>query len=256
MIFDTHAHYDDNKFDTDRHELLMGLAGQNIGNVVNVGADIESSRRSLELSRKYPFIYAAVGVHPSDTDCLNEESFAWLKEHMNDEKVVAVGEIGLDYYWEKDADVRQKQSYWFKRQFDMAASVKKPVIIHSRDAAADTWDILNELDAVRTHVVIHCYSYSPEMARKFLELDTWFGIGGVLTFKNGKKLRETVPVIPLNRLLLETDCPYLAPEPHRGERNHSGYLGCVVSELSGILNMSEDEIIRITEENAREFYGL
>ena len=256
MIFDTHAHYDDPQFDADRHEILGKIAQAGIGRIVDISADVPSWKKVLELTRAYPFIYGALGVHPSDVDGLNEETFAWLEAHIHDEKIVAVGEIGLDYHWEKDPDRRENQKYWFRRQFELAKREHMPVVIHSREAAQDTWEMLQEMHAEEIPVVIHCYSYSPEMAKQFLSLNCRFGIGGVLTYKNAKKLRETAAMLPAEKILLETDCPYLSPEPHRGKRNSSLNLPYVVKVLSEIRGVSEEEIIAQTERNAEVFYGL
>ena len=256
MIFDTHAHYDDPQFDADRHEILSGMADAGIGRIVDISADVPSWEKVLELTRRYPFVYGALGVHPSDVDGLNEETFAWLEAHIHDEKIVAVGEIGLDYYWEKDPARRENQRYWFRRQFALARREHMPVVIHSREAAQETYEMLRDMHAEELPVVIHCYSYTPEMAGRFLSLNCRFGIGGVLTFKNAKKLRETAAMLPMENILLETDCPYLAPEPNRGKRNSSMNLPYVVKTLAEIRGMSEEEIIALTEQNAEAFYGL
>ena len=175
---------------------------------------------------------------------------------LEEEKVVAVGEIGLDYYWDKEPKVRDRQKYWFARQLELARETDLPVIIHSRDAAKDTLEVLQEKRAQELKGVMHCFSYTKETAEKILDWGWYFGIGGVLTFKNGKKLREAVEIIPLDRILLETDCPYLAPEPNRGKRNDSRNLAYVVSALAGLKGVSEEEAIEITQQNARRFFGL
>ncbi len=254
MIFDTHAHYDDEQFDQDREELLLSMKEAGIGNIVNVGANMASSERALELSDQYDFIYAAVGVHPSDSAELNDENIERLRAMSAHDKCVAIGEIGLDYYWpEPDHELQKK---WFKRQLRLAGEVKKPVIIHSRDAAQDTVSILREENAGSLGGVVHCFSYSKEIAQECADMGFYIGIGGVLTFKNGRKLKETAEAIPIEKILLETDCPYLAPEPNRGKRNSSLYLPLVVKALSEIKGISEEEVIRITEENARRMYKL
>ena len=204
MIFETHAHYDDESFDEDREQLLCSLPEQGIGRVINVGASIETTKTTLALAAKYDFIYAAVGVHPSDIDGLNEETYAWLKQQAALPKTVAIGEIGLDYYWDKEPEVQKAQRYWFKRQLELARETKLPVIIHSRDAAADTMEVMRDAHAEEIPGVIHCYSYSKEMAQEFIRMGYYIGVGGVVTFKNAKKLKETVESIPLERILLET----------------------------------------------------
>ena len=229
MIFDTHAHYDDRKFNADRDELLKRLKENGIGRVVNIGADIDSTRRSIALAKQYDFIYAAAGVHPSDVDCLDERSFQWLtwavEESVEEKgKIVAVGEIGLDYYWEKDQERRNRQKYWFERQMELARSTGLPVVIHSREAAKDTWDMMQALKCEDIGGVVHCYSYSVEMARNYLNKGFYLGIGGVVTYKNARSLKEVVQYAPMDRIVLETDCPYLTPEPNRGKRNSSLYL--------------------------------
>lgn len=247
MIFETHAHYDDEKFSQDRETLLVSLPDRGIGRIINVGSSIETTKTSLELADRYNDVYAAVGVHPSDIQGLDEKTYAWLAEQTKLQKAVAVGEIGLDYYWEKEPKVQEKQRYWFRRQLELAVQSELPVIIHSRDAAADTMEILKGADAKG---VIHCYSYSPEMAQEYVKMGYYIGVGGVVTFKNAKKLKQTVEEIPLERILLETDCPYMAPEPHRGERNDSSYLPFVVKQIAELKHLSTDEVEQVTWENA------
>lgn len=254
MIFDTHAHYDDEAFDEDRDEVLTSLRKRGVGTVVNVGASMEGSRRSVSLSEEYEFVYSAVGVHPDEVGELREEDMEWMREQLQKPKVVAVGEIGLDYYWDKEGHDLQKK--WFLRQLELAKELKKPVIIHSREAAADTMELLKANYHGEMPMVMHCYSYSMEMAREYRKMGLYLGIGGVLTFKNAKKLKETVLESPMEYLLLETDCPYLAPVPNRGKRNDSGMLKCVVQELAALKGITPEEVIRITEENARRFYGI
>lgn len=254
MIFDTHAHYDDSAFDTDREELLSSLHEAGVGTVVNVGASLSGTRRTVELTEKYPFIYGAAGVHPDEVGELNENSFQWLKEQCLRERIVAVGEIGLDYYWDKENHALQKE--WFVRQLRLAQELNMPVIIHSREAAADTMDILKKEYKPEIPVVIHCYSYSPEMAREYVKMGYYLGIGGVLTFKNAKKLKDVVSGTPLEKILLETDAPYLAPVPFRGKRNDSRKLTYVAEAISEIKGITPEEVIRITEENALRFYRI
>ena len=254
MIFDTHAHYDDEAFDEDRDEVLTSLREWGVGTVVNVGASMEGSRRSVSLSEQYEFVYSAVGVHPDEVGELREEDMEWMREQLQKPKVVAVGEIGLDYYWDKEGHDLQKK--WFLRQLKLAKELKKPVIIHSREAAADTMELLKANYHGEMPMVMHCYSYSLEMAREYRKMGLYLGIGGVLTFKNAKKLKETVLESPMEYLLLETDCPYLAPVPNRGKRNDSGMLKYVVQELAALKGITPEEAIRITEENARRFYGI
>lgn len=254
MIFDTHAHYDDDAFDEDRDELLSGMAAKNVEYIVNVGASIESSKRSIALAEKYPFIYAAVGVHPDEVGELNEEKFNRLREWTKHEKVKAVGEIGLDYYWDKEQHDLQK--HWFMRQMELAHEANLPIIVHSREAAKDTLDMIIAAKPLDLSGIIHCYSYSVEQAREYLNMGYYIGIGGVLTFKNAKKLKEVAEYAPLSRIVLETDCPYLAPVPYRGKRNDSSKLSYVVEELAAIKQMPVEEVIRITNENGKKLYHI
>lgn len=258
MIFETHAHYDDSRFDEDRDLVIEKVINSGVSPIINVGASIESTKTTLELAHANKLIYAAVGVHPSDISDLNEETFAWLKEQCGQEKVVAVGEIGLDYYWDKEADVQKNQRIWFKRQMELARETNLPVIIHSRDAAADTMQILKEFDAdgkAKIAGVVHCYSYSKEMALEFIKMGYYIGVGGVVTFKNAKKLVETVEAIPMERILLETDCPYMAPEPNRGTRNDSSNIIYVINKIAQIKNMEPDEVEKIAESNAYNLFS-
>lgn len=254
MIFDTHAHYDDEAFDLDRDEMLTQLKEHGIEAVTNVGASMKSCKATLELTRKYPFVYGAVGVHPNETGELSEADMNWILEAAMEEKIVAVGEIGLDYYWEEPDHETQKK--WFVRQLALAEKVKLPIIIHSREAARDTLDIMKAEQAGRLGGVIHCFSYSKEMAREYLNMGFYLGIGGVVTFKNAKKLKEVVEYMPMEQMVLETDCPYLAPVPNRGRRNSSFNLPYVVREISQIKNLPAEQIIQITSENAKRLYGL
>lgn len=254
MIFESHAHYDDEAFDEDREELLISLREHGIDKVINVGASLESCRITLDLMQKYSFIYGAMGVHPSETAELNEENFAWLREQCAADKVVAVGEIGLDYHWKEPEP--QVQKVWFERQLMLARETGLPVIIHSRDAARDTLDMIQALHAGETGGVIHCYSYTKEMAREYLQMGYYFGIGGVITFQNSKKLKEAVEYIPLDRILLETDSPYLAPEPYRGKRNSSLNLPYVAQAIADLKGVSYEEVVEVTEENAKRLFRM
>lgn len=253
MIFDTHSHYDDGQFSEGRDTLLASMQEQGVGTIVNVSATVESCRESVELAEKYPFVYAAVGIHPNHTGDLTEEDFAGIQKLYQEKKVVAVGEIGLDYYW--DDVPHEVQKKWFIRQLETAREQKLPVIIHSRDAAADTLYIMQTY-AKGLEGVIHCFSYSPEVAKEYVKMGFYIGVGGVVTFKNGKKLKETVARIPLESIVLETDCPYMAPEPFRGKRNQSGYLKYVAEEIARIREITPEEVIAQTEENARRLYQL
>ncbi len=260
MIFESHAHYEDAKFNDDREQVIASLKEKGVGTVINVGSSIETSKASVALAKKYNQIYAAVGVHPSEIGCLNEEAMRWLKDISSDNRVVAIGEIGLDYYWDKYEDVQVAQREWFWRQLELASEVNLPVIVHSRDAAEDTMKILKKYHEKYPEIglpgVVHCYSYSPEMAKEFVKMGYYIGVGGVVTFKNAKKLVKTVEEIGLEHMLVETDCPYMAPEPHRGERNDSTLLTYVVEKIAEIKGVSAEEVIKQTENNAKKMYRL
>ncbi len=254
MIFDTHAHYDDEQFDEDRDELLASMQACGVEAVTNIGASLATSQNTIELTKKYPFVYGAIGVHPNEVDELNEDGIAWLKENSALPKIVAVGEIGLDYYWDEPG--REVQKKWFLRQLELAREVKLPVVIHSRDAAKDTLDIMKSFHAESLGGVIHCFSYTKEMAREYLNMGFYLGIGGVVTFKNAKKLKEVVEYMPMEQMVLETDCPYLSPVPNRGKRNSSLNLPYVVEEVARLKGISADEVIGITNRNAKTMYRL
>lgn len=278
LIFDTHAHYDDKAFDGDREALLSGLRSNGVGNVVNVSARLDEIPQVLALSDKYDFMYATVGVHPSEVYELKDSDFAVLEKYVDDSKinanendstasqnaaklqacgfgkVVAIGEIGLDYHFDDTDKVKQK--IWFERQIDLAKRKGLPMVIHSRDAAADTLDMIRSGGGADIGGVIHCFSYEPEMAKIYLNMGFYIGIGGVVTFKNARKLKETVSMMPLEQMLLETDCPYMAPTPHRGERNDSTLIRYVVSTVAALKGIEEDEVRRITAENACRMYGI
>lgn len=255
MIFETHAHYDDQKFDEDRDQLLRSLSQAGIEYVVNVGSGMDSCHRTVELMNRYEFIYGALGLHPNEVTSVDEEEYRWMCDEIrSNKKVRAVGEIGLDYYWNEPEPAIQKQ--WFERQIELARKEHKPMIIHSRDAARDTYDMMHALSCDAIGGVIHCFSYTVEEARKYLAMGFYLGIGGVVTFKNGKKLKEVVEYSPLEYLLLETDCPYLAPEPFRGKRNSSLYIPYVVKEIAAIKGITEEEVIRKTNENAKKMYRM
>ena len=254
MIFDTHAHYDDEVFDDDRDGLLQKMHQDGIGCIVNIGAGISSTRESVALSEAYEFIYAAVGVHPSEVADLTDDDIAWLKELADKEKVLAIGEIGLDYHYEKPE--KEVQIKWFERQLELAKEVKLPVCIHSRDAAQDTLEIMRAAHSEEIGGVIHCFSYSWDMAKIYLDMGFYLGIGGVVTFKNSRKLKEVVEKAPMERIVLETDAPYLSPEPYRGKRNTSLNLKYVADEIAELKGLTSDEVIRITWDNARKLYRM
>lgn len=255
MIFETHAHYDDEKFDEDRESLIKSLSENRIEYVVNIGSSIESCKKTVELIKQYDFFYAALGVHPNEVQYITEDAFRWLTDEVQkNPKVKAVGEIGLDYYWKEPEPSVQKN--WFERQIELARNLHKPVVIHSREAAKDTYDMMHSLKCGEIGGVIHCFSYSVEEAKKYLDMGFYIGIGGVVTFKNAKKLVEVTEYVPMDRILLETDCPYLAPEPNRGKRNSSLNLTYIAAKIAEIRNISYEEVVEITNQNARRMYGI
>lgn len=254
MIFETHAHYDDDQFDEDRVNILTSLLESGVNTVINVSSSLKSIEKTCELTRNYNFIYGAVGIHPEECGKLNQDNFNYVKEMVLSEKVVAVGEIGLDYHWKEPE--RDIQKHWFREQIELARQAGLPMIIHSRDAAQDTFTILKEHKAEEIGGVIHCFSYGIDMAKAFLDMGFYIGVGGVITFKNAKKLKEAVEYIPMNRIVLETDSPYLAPEPNRGKRNSSQNLCYVASEIAKIKGLDYDEVVEITEKNAEQLFRM
>lgn len=257
MIFDTHAHYDDDAFDIDREELLASMEAGGIGTIVNSCASIDGLDNTIALMEKYPFIYGAVGVHPDDAGEMTEEVLGKISRMADHEKAVAIGEIGLDYYWHKEKEEHLIQQKWFRAQMDLAREKKMPFIIHSREAAEDTLTIVKEyMQGGMYGGIIHCFSYSKEIAAEYLKMGLYLGIGGVVTFENAKKLKEVVKYAPLSQLVLETDCPYLAPKPNRGKRNSSlnlPYVARMIAELKGV---TPEAVITVTEENAKKIFGI
>ena len=253
MLFDTHAHMDDRAFDDDRAELIASLPGQGIGLVMNPGCSLASSRSADALSRQYDFVYAAVGSHPDAADEVNEDVLEEYRKLCKlNSKIKAIGEIGLDYHYE---DIpRELQLKAFRAQMALAAQLDMPVIVHERDAHADGMSVVDEFPTVKG--VFHCYSGSAEMAKELVKRGWYIGFTGVLTFKNAKRAVEVASQIPIDRLVLETDCPYMAPEPFRGKRNHPGYLYRMAEKLAEIRGLSVEEIHRITTENGKRLYRI
>lgn len=254
MYIDTHAHYDDERYEGDLDELLGGLSKNGVELIINAGSNMESSLKGICLAEKYDFFYTAVGVHPHEADKMTEADIEKLRKKSSHPKVVAIGEIGLDYYY--DYSKRQTQKKWFIKQLELARTVKKPVVIHSRDAAQEVFDILREHNGGVNGGVIHCYSGSVEMALGYIEMGFYIGIGGVVTFKNAKKLIEVVEKVPLNRILLETDCPYLSPEPVRGKRNDSGNLRYIAQKVAEIKQISVEELLKVTNCNSLALFNI
>ena len=253
MIIDSHAHYDDSQFDNDRDILLNELHENGIDFIINSGESLKSSIAGVKLGENYDFIYSASGIHPNNTKYMSEDIYEKIKDiALKNKKVVAIGEIGLDYHYDDtDQDI---QKYWFKRQLQLAKELSMPVIIHSRDASQECFDIIKE-SGVKSGV-IHCYSGSAEMAKEYIKLGFYIGIGGVLTYSNARKTVEVAEAISLNRILLETDCPYLAPVPNRGKRNNSLMLTYVAEKLSQIKNVSYEEVCSTTSRNCIELFKL
>lgn len=254
MLFDTHAHLEDERFDQDREQLIEELPEKGVAYVVNVGSTLETSRMSVELAARYPFIYAAVGVHPHEVSQMSSRDLATLEAMATGQKVVAIGEIGLDYYY--DFSPRELQREWFAQQIDLAYSLGLPIIIHDREAHADVLDILKAKKDRIVGGVMHCYSGSWEMAKDFMDLGLYISLGGPVTFKNAKRPVEVAQKIPLDRLVIETDSPYLAPTPHRGKRNNPAYVGLVAQKIAEIRGMSFEEIAEITLNNAKKLFKI
>ena len=261
MFFDTHAHYDDEDFNEDRDSFLTALPQKGIDLVVDPASNMASSRLCVELSEKYPFLYAAVGVHPHDAKEMTDESFDELRSLAAYKKVVAIGEIGLDYHGfdiYDDKPSKEVQQKWFWRQLRLAAEIGKPVVIHSRNACEDTLLMMQkayeELGIDRA--IIHCFSYAKETAAQYLGMGYYLGFGGTTTYEGQKKLTKVLEITPMDRILLETDCPYLAPVPHRGERNDSRNLKVVAEKIAEIKGVTAAEVEAATLENARRIYGI
>lgn len=254
MIFESHAHYDDDAFDEDRESLLSSMKENGVETIVNVSASKKSLEKVKELMKSYPFIYGAFGLHPDEVGDMTDRLLEEIRLLCRQEKALAVGEIGLDYYWDKEHHSLQKK--WFDAQAQLAREEKLPIIVHSREAAADTLDMVKGFRGGEIGGVIHCFSYAKEMAREYLNMGFYLGIGGGVTFKNAKKLKEVVEYAPLSSLLLETDCPYLAPVPYRGKRNNSIYLKYVAKTIAQIKNVSYEEVVDTTRQNARKMFRL
>lgn len=248
-IIDSHAHYDDSSFDADREEILRELFSGEICKIVNIGCSVKSSYSSVKLAEEYAGIYAAVGLHPDAADEIDR--IDEIRSLCGNKKVVAVGEIGLDYHYEEHSRDIQKKA--FEEQLKLAAELDMPVVIHSRDAWEDTMELLRKY---RPKGVMHCFSGSAETAREIVEMGMYVGFTGVVTFKNAKKALKALEAVPLDRLLVETDCPYMAPEPNRGKRNYSGYLPYTIAAMAAVKGLSPDEMAEITAENAERLFNI
>lgn len=251
-IFDVHAHYDDEKFDEDREELLSSLPSLGVKAVVNASVDLATAKRAIEFTEKYPFMYAAVGIHPENLEGLEDNYLKILGDlYENNKKVVAIGEIGLDYYWDIPKEPQLKV---FEDQLKLSIELDAPVVIHDREAHADTMRILKKYTPKK--VLLHCYSGSKEMLKEVLKLGAFISMGGVVTFKNARVPVEVAEAVPLDRLFLETDCPYLSPVPFRGKRNSSEKIAFTAEKIAEIKGMDPQQLIDITTKNACEFFGI
>ncbi len=250
-IFDSHAHYNDEQFDIDRDSLLASLPEAGIVGIINCGTDVVSSLDSLAMAEKYPFVYAACGYHPESALEFTDDNLAEIEKMLSHEKCVAVGEIGLEYHY--DFVPKDVQKYVFEKHLELAVKYDMPVIVHDREAHADTMDLLKKY---RPKGVLHCYSGSAEMAKEVLKMGMYIGLGGAVTFKNAVKPVEVAEMIPLDRLLLETDCPYMAPVPMRGKRNNSAYIEYVAEKIADIKNVFAQELLDITAENTRKLFNI
>ena len=277
-IFDTHAHLCDAAFDDEREAIIADLGAHGVGAFTEIGFDLPSSRAALALAERYPQVYAAVGFHPDHSDHLRDEDVETLRQMVeNDQKIVAIGEIGLDYHYTREGILRRAaasgqepdpeslatadpepeiQKACFRRMLQLARALGLPINVHSREAAQDTYDLIVEEHGYENSGIIHCFGYPVEMAERFVKLGLYVGVGGVVTFKNSRKLKEVVERIPSERIVLETDCPYMAPVPKRGTRNDPRNLPYVVEEIAALRQMDPAEVIRITTENAKRVYRI
>lgn len=254
MLIDSHTHLDDERFDEDREKIIADFEKDGLELVVNIGADLQSSIRTVALTEKYEKIYGTVGIHPHDAKDMDDATFEIIKSFTGREKIVAIGEIGLDYYY--DNSPRDVQRHCFKRQLELAKEVNLPVVIHSRDASQETFDIIKEAYDGKLTGVIHCYSGSVEMAKEYVKLGFYLGIGGTVTFKNARVVKDVAREIPMDHIVIETDSPYLAPEPNRGKRNESAYVRYVAAEIAELKGISYEEVVRISNQNAKKLYNI
>jgi len=253
MIFDSHAHYDDSQFNEDRALVLKQIQENGVIGVLNCGSDLRGMNMSIELANSYDFIYAAVGIHPEYAQVVNEELIEEMRSHAKNPKVRAIGEIGLDYYWEENPP-REVQKKAFRMQMQLARELNLPVVIHDREAHQDTLEIMKEFSDVRG--VVHCFSGSVEFAKECLKLGYYIGITGVVTFKNAKVIKEVAKIVPLDKLLVETDCPYMAPTPYRGKRNQSDYIQYIIEEIAQLKGITKEEVEENTIKNGKNLLYL
>lgn len=255
MYIDTHTHFNSEEFSENLPLFIANAKDAGVDKMIIVGWDVESSERAVKIANQYSFLYAAVGFHPENLNGLAEDAFAQIKKIASNQKVVAIGEIGLDYYWTKDEDARAKQRKYFIRQIKIANELNKPIIVHSRDASEDTFEIINEYRPTKNGVM-HCYSGSPEMALNYVKLGMFISLAGPVTFKNARVPKDVAAIVPLKSLLIETDCPYLAPHPFRGKLNESKYLPYIAEVIAEIKNIDVEDIAEWTTRNAERLFGI
>ncbi|ASB86630.1 TatD family hydrolase [Bacillus sonorensis] len=254
MLFDTHAHLNAEQFNEDLEDVIARAKEAKVEHIVVVGFDRPTIKRVMELIETYDFIYAAIGWHPVDAIDMTDEDLQWIKELSSHEKVVAIGEMGLDYHWDKSPKDIQKEV--FRKQIALAKEVKLPIVIHNRDATEDVVTILREEGAEEVGGIMHCFTGSAEVAKECINMNFYLSFGGPVTFKNAKKPKEVVKQIPNDRLLIETDCPYLTPHPFRGKRNEPGYVKLVAEQIAELKGMTYEEVAAITSENAKKLFGI
>ncbi|MFW6252245.1 MAG: TatD family hydrolase [Halanaerobium sp.] len=251
-LIDTHAHLDFDDYNQDREEVFNRARKVGVEKIVNIGADLEGSRRAVKLAEKYDFVYASVGIHPHEADTVNQESLAEIKKLAASPKVRAIGECGLDFYY--DNSPREIQKVAFKKQLSLALELELPVVVHSRQAAAETLEILDQTADFGDNLIFHCYAYGPKEIEEIIKRDYYAAFGGLITFKSAQPIRDALKKMPLNRILLETDAPYLTPAPHRGQRNEPAYLEHIVKKAAAIKGVSAQKLSKITTENAERIY--
>ncbi|ART74594.1 hydrolase TatD [Sutcliffiella horikoshii] len=254
MLFDTHVHLNADQYEEDLQEVIDRAQAEKVTNMVVVGFDRKTITRAMELVEKYDFLYAAVGWHPVDAIDMTEDDLAWIEDLASHEKVVAIGEMGLDYHWDKSPKEIQKEV--FRKQIQLAKKVNLPIVIHNRDATADVVQILKEEDAKEVGGIMHCFTGSLEVAKECMEMNFYISFGGPVTFKNAKKPKEVVKEIPMEKLLIETDCPYLTPHPYRGKRNEPGYVRLVAEQIAELKELTIEEVAEKTTANAKKLFGI
>ncbi|KMJ56739.1 hydrolase TatD [Bacillus sp. LL01] len=254
MLFDTHVHLNADQYEEDLQEVIDRARKDKVDNMVVVGFDRKTINRAMELVEKYDFLYAAVGWHPVDAIDMTDEDLAWIEDLAAHDKVVAIGEMGLDYHWDKSPKDVQKEV--FRKQIQLAKKVKLPIVIHNRDATADVVEILKEEEAKEVGGIMHCFTGSLEVAKECMEMNFHISFGGPVTFKNAKKPKEVVKEIPMDKLLIETDCPYLTPHPYRGKRNEPAYVRLVAEQIAELKEMTVEEVAEITTANAKKLFGI